>query len=378
MANDIAPLIPTIITKALPVLRETAVLPRLVRTDLQQEVASKGDTIQFPMPQALGVSDVVPGALPTQAQDVDNETKKLVLDQWKKSDFYLTDKQMGEIVSNPGYIEMEMQEAVRSVANNVNQSLVDLFQFVPNIIGDTVDGLFAGGNLMDATAATTQLNKQLVPRSMRNLVISNDSYGRALDVPTLQNANNFGSRDVVVDANIPTAVGFSWDREDYIQTRTASGTGDNTVNGANAKGSLILNVTVVTTIPGVGSAITIAGDVTPYAVLAVNGSALTLNRGLSVATTGGEAIAVSIADGTVYEENCAFRADAFGLAIRLQTDVPAAGQNDTRFQIIDPVTQMALMVRVQQQERQTKWEVSTLYGVANLKDEYATRLIGGV
>ena len=371
---NIAAITRDIFSKGLPTLRETAVMPQLVRKDFKREVAEQGDTIKFPMPRPLTVKDVVPGPNSTAAESVTSATKSLVMDKWRMADFDLTDKQMAEVMSGSReYVDMQVAEAVRAVANDVNADLIGLGDLVPNVYLAGQE-LFADLKTTDAVGAAGKLNRTLCPRTGRNLVISNDSWDRALLVPNWTNSNAFGEREVVRDGKISTASGFGWHREDGITNFTVTGTSDNTVNGVNAQDSLILNVTTVTTLQGVGDAITIAGDPKFYSVIAVNGSALTLNEPLGQATTGGEVITTSGVAGTAYEQNLAFSANAFGLAGRLQT--ADGGQNDTRTQIVDPVTGLALMLRVEQQDHQWKWEVSTLFGVANLVDGCAARIFG--
>src|SRR5262249_16295662 len=123
MPNTLGPIVPKILAMGLMSLREKCVLPRLVNGDYSAEAAKFGSTVDVPIRAAEIAGDVTPGNTPPVPTSNNMTTVQILLNKWKKSDFFLTDKDMREIDKNQSFIPMQMAEAIRSLANQVNADI---------------------------------------------------------------------------------------------------------------------------------------------------------------------------------------------------------------------------------------------------------------
>ena len=121
MSNQIETLIPRIVSRGLLGLRQQAILPRLVNSDLSAETARKGDVIDVPMAQPITVSDVEPGATMPPMDDSVIQSVPVRLNHWKKASFYLTDQEMAHIEQSEQFMPLQMHEAIRALVAAVHQ-----------------------------------------------------------------------------------------------------------------------------------------------------------------------------------------------------------------------------------------------------------------
>ena len=167
MANTITNILPKILARGLLALREQAVMPRLVNLDYSNESAQKGDTIDVPIPSSLTVSDTVPSNVLEAPADSAPTKVQISLNNWKKVNFHLTDKQLVDIDKNEHFIPMQMSEAVRALSNQINLTVLQEFKGVYGFVGTAGTTPF-GSNVTDATNARKVLNQQLCPRDNRS------------------------------------------------------------------------------------------------------------------------------------------------------------------------------------------------------------------
>lgn len=97
MANAINNVLPKILARGLLALREQAVMPRIINMDYSTEAANKGDTIDVPIPSALTVSNVTPSNVLEAPADSSPAKVQIALNNWRKVNFHLDDKQVVEI-----------------------------------------------------------------------------------------------------------------------------------------------------------------------------------------------------------------------------------------------------------------------------------------
>ena len=124
MSNTLDNIMPKILARGLLALREQAVMPRLVNGDYSAEARQKGDTIDVPIPTSQTVTDVTPANTPPAPSDNTPKKVQVVLDQWKKTNFHLSDKDLVEVDRNAHFLPMQVSEAVRALANTVNENLL--------------------------------------------------------------------------------------------------------------------------------------------------------------------------------------------------------------------------------------------------------------
>ncbi len=160
MSNDLSTLIPTVVARGLSSLREQTAMPRLVNFDYSAEAARPGDTIDVPIPAAIAAENVTPGPVPPSPPDLAPGKVQIALSNWKKAAFHLTDKEAAEITGRDGFMPMQMQEAVRALANAVNDSLHQEYRRIYTLIGTPGTTPFGSGvGILSATEARRKLNE---------------------------------------------------------------------------------------------------------------------------------------------------------------------------------------------------------------------------
>ena len=93
MANTLTPLIDKLIARGLEVLRENAIMPRLVNSTYTGVAASRGDTITVPVSADITAGAVSPSNTLAAGSDSTLTSKTISLNQWYKAGFFLTDQQ---------------------------------------------------------------------------------------------------------------------------------------------------------------------------------------------------------------------------------------------------------------------------------------------
>ena len=94
LSNTLTDVIPQILAQGLKTLRENAIMPRLINSDLSADAAEKGDTIDVPVAAAITTRDVVPDQTATNVTITPSKVT-VSLDQWKEAPFMLSDKDIG-------------------------------------------------------------------------------------------------------------------------------------------------------------------------------------------------------------------------------------------------------------------------------------------
>ncbi|MCF8469065.1 MAG: hypothetical protein K9G33_16845, partial [Sneathiella sp.] len=162
MANDISAAMPKILARGLMALREQTVMPRLVNGDFSADAASKGDTIDVILPSDLTADDVTPGSTPPTPTSSTLDKVQIELNNWKKADFYLTDKEMMEVEGRENFLPVQASAAIRALANAVNQSIHAQYTGIYGLVGTPGTTPFAS-DATDATAARKLLLEQKAP-----------------------------------------------------------------------------------------------------------------------------------------------------------------------------------------------------------------------
>lgn len=395
MANTLANILPKILARGLLALREQAIMPRLVNSDFSMEAAEKGDTIDVPLPSAVKVVDVVPGPVPPTPADTVTRKVQIPLDQWKQSEgFHLTDKEMTEINRNEHFIPMQVSEAIRGLASEVNRSIHNRYKGIFGFVGIPGTVPF-DSDVKDATNARKVLNRQRCPRSNRRGVLDFDAEAAALSLKEFSDAEKVSSSDVKLEGEIGRKYGIDWASDDEVVTHTAgTQTGAPAVTGAEAIGETTIDFTTaggealdllegdIITFSGptghdqtyaVTADVTIGASTTGVVPIAGPGKVGVSNVGLAVALVGGETITIK----TTHVVNLAFHRDAFAYATRplaQETQDLALGNQIMTMQ--DPMTGIVLRLEISRQHKQTVWEFDQLWGTQLVRPELAVRIAG--
>tara|TARA_B100000519_G_scaffold44090_1_gene34916 strand:+ start:9587 stop:10726 length:1140 start_codon:yes stop_codon:yes gene_type:complete len=379
MANTITNILPKILARGLLALREQAVMPRLVNLDYSNESAQKGDTIDVPIPSSLTVSDTVPSNVLEAPADSAPTKVQISLNNWKKVNFHLTDKQLVDIDKNEHFIPMQMSEAVRALSNQINLTVLQEFKGVYGFVGTSGTTPF-GSNVTDATNARKVLNQQLCPRDNRRMVLDFDAEANALALAEFQRVNESGDIGVKREGEIGRKFGFDIFTDDQVVTHTAGGSGTPLVNGALAVGDTSVAIDGMSGTSGfvVGDVVTFAGHAQTYAITV----APTASSGAQTVTVS-PAIKAIVADNASVTKkashtvNLAFHRDAFALAMRpLTSETAGDAYGNNIVSMTDPVTGLSMRLEVYRQYKQVVYELDALWGVKLIRPEYAVRIAG--
>jgi hypothetical protein len=369
---------PQILARGLMVLRETCVMPRIVNSDYSREAAQKGDTIDVPIPSVVGTRSVVPSNTLISPDDNTPARVQISLDQWIQSDpFHLTDKELVEVDRNKHYIPMLAGEAVRGLANNVNDFILGKYTGIYGYVGKAAGSAEVTPFATTVNAATDArkiLNQQLCPRDMRRGVLDWDAEANALALAAFADAEKTMSSEVKIKGEIGEKYGISWLADDGIVTHTPGTETDVVLSGSHAAGVTTLNRASASGTYVLGDIITL--NSATYAVTAAVASgvaAIPISPALRAAAASGN---------TMYraEEhvvNLAFHRDAFAFATRpLVSNTIDMSLGSQILSAQDPKTGLVLRLEVSRQHKQSVWEFDILYGAALVRPELAVRIAG--
>ena len=379
MANTITNVLPKILARGLMALREQAIMPALVNGDYSTEAAMKGDTIDVPIPSALSVSDVAPSNTPPAPADSSPSKVQIALNNWKKVNFHMTDKELMDLDRNAHFVPMQMSEAVRAPANSINGTVHNQYEGVFGFTGTAGTTPF-GSNVASATNARKILNEQLCPRENRRMVLDFDAEANALALADFQRVNEAGDSGPKLEGQLGRKFGFDTYTDDGVVTHTAGGSGTPLVNGALSVGDTSVAVDGMSGSSGLvaGDIITFAGHTQTYAVTVAGTTSsgaqtVTVSPALKAAVADNAAITVK-GDHVV---NLAFHRDAFALAMRpLAAGTIADAYGSNIVSMTDPVSGLSMRLEVSRQYKQVVYELDALWGVKLIRPELATRIAG--
>lgn len=384
MTNTFTDVVPILIAQGLQTLRAACVMPRLVNTDYSNTPANQGDTVNVWIPSALTVSDVAPSAAPVQAGDSQPVKAPIPLNKWRRSGFYLTDKQQEEIVG--GVQSKQTGEAIKAIAEDINAYIFGLYTSVYGYAGAAGTTPFAA-DVSALTAARKVLNLQRAPLTDRRLVLDVNAEANALGLAAFTTFQNVGNAAGLIDGTLGRKFGFDIAMDQQVPTHPSVvfTAGAVTVNGVNAINAGSTNGGRTGTISLAkatnagsfiaGDIITIAGFNQTYVVTAataliVGNTTVPIAPALQQATAGGEAITLKAA----HVVNMAFHRDAFAFVSR---PLQASSANiETMMSVADPISGVAIRLEVIRQNKQMFFDFDVLYGAACVRPELASRLAG--
>lgn len=417
MANALQEIMPKIIARGLLVLREQAVMPRMVNGDYSRDAAEKGDTIDVPIPSVVGIKEVVPSANDVQGPDTTILKVPIPLDHWFQNDpIYLTDKDMHEINRNTHFLPMQVGEAIRAISNKVNLSIHQNYRGATRGIFGTVgtEGVTPFGTGVEVASATQSrklLNQQLAPRTTRRGILDFDAEAAALELSPFSDADKIGSSDVKIEGEIGRKFGIDWVTDDQVVTHVAGtildGGGGRTA-AINNGGGYAVGVNTITIDEGAettavgtivnGDIISFAGHVQTYCVIDNAASAqfaggptdvLTGAVGVYTFSTNDivglsffPALQTAVGDDEVmtvkstHVVNLVMHRDAFGFATRPLASQTLSTGNTEIMSVQDPQTGLVLRLEVKRQNKQVAWEFDMLWGTRLVRPELAVRLFG--
>ena len=396
-ANTYTALIPTILTEALEVLRETAASVTAVNSAYEKDARKPGSSITIPVPVAQAAVAVTPANAAPANTDQTPTTVSIALNHWFKTDFQMSDKDAREI-EDGRYRNTQSAESVRALANQIDADLfasaydmVDNTQGVYNHVGTAGTTPFgSAANLAThwQKGARKLLNTGLAPKANRYIVMDEDAEGNAGSLDLFTKANEAGTTEGVIEGEIGRKLGATW----LMNQNVPSFTGGTLTNGSgklakvDESGGLAAGETDVdiddTSLSGTvvkGDVFTVA-NVTGYFV--VTGDFTAASNAIAAMTfypaapTGGFADDAVITFAADHVLNLAFHRNAFGLVMAPAEPPDGFTGGNIVERVTDPVTGVTLQLEVSREYFQNTWRFSMLYGVACVRPALACRILG--
>lgn len=383
MPNTLTALIPKLIAQSLPVLRNQAVMPRLVFRGYEEMAQKKGNVVTIPLSTAQTVGDVSPGQYGPDAGDTVITSASITLNEWRSTYFELNDQEMTHMESDKNFIPGQIRESMAALADDVNTYIMGLYLGIYGYSGTAGSTPFTT-NGRPLTGARKALNAQKCPNFERYCVLDNDAAEEVLNLSSFADANKTGDGGMVkIQGEMGRKFGFDLFEDNAVVSHTAgTDAGAATINSATVEpvGETTIKLKAVggTLALLEGDIITIAGDSQTYVVDADvtitsgNTGDCVIAPGLKVATSGDEAITIK----ATHVVNLAFNRNAFAFVSAPMQDKVLRDAGANLFQIADPVTGLILRVEVIRQHKQVAFEVDILYGASLVQAERACRIAG--
>lgn len=387
MSNSLTNITPKILAKAVGVLRQKAVMPRLVNTNYSEEAKQKGSTIDIPVSNASTVRDVTPGATfnTSNVTDIAPTLVQLQLNKWKEVAMVLTEKEQAEMMN--GYMpERAIESAISALAENVNSDLLAEYVNFYGYAGAAGSTPF-GSSLTEATAVRKVLNNQKAGPDNRRLVLDPDAEANALNRTQFTDASAAADAGVIREAIIGRKLGFDWYMDQQVPTHTfgtlTNGSGHlakiNNASVAVGDVSVPMDETSLSGTVKVGDLFAVAGDSQTYVVTSnatASGNAITVTFAPAAKVAWADNAVVTFvgtAGGTAVQ-NLAFHRDAIALASRPLMVPEGMGVISDYF--VDPVTGLAIRFTAEMLHKQMAYSFDILYGIKTVRKELGARLLG--
>lgn len=382
MSNTVTNVLPKLLAQGLRALRENTVMTRLVNSDYDALASQKGAVINVPIPSAIAARDVTPSVTFAANVDFSPTVAQVTLDFWKEAPFQMSDKDVDECMD--GTIPMQASEAIKSLANAVDQFIIGKHTGIFGITGTAATTPFSG-SLTAAGAARTLLNKQLAPMDQRRGVIDPDAeQNLLLNTQVLQWDQSGQNPAGIITGTIGRKLGVDWYMDQNITgqayTPGTAWTTSWTFDGSNPVGATTAAVVFTgsgtikvgdifsLTVGGLGYVIRTATTM----VTAVT-QAITFYPPLRAATVTGSALIIAGSTGTAYVPNLVFHRDAFAWASRPLNGITGVGDF---MSAVDPISGIALRLELSRQYKQTTFSYDILGGAGLVRPELAVKVKG--
>ncbi len=375
MVNVLDDIFPKILSSALESLRENIVTARLVNSSYSSDAAQKGQAVEVPVPTAIAASPVVPANIAPNPADLTINTVPIVLNNWQEAAFYLTDKDIHEIMD--GAVNMQVMEAGKTIANAIDASILANYIGVFNFVGVAGTTPFAT-DTVEAQNARKLLNTFACRMTDRRIILDVDADANATGLPAFQQTNRAGTDLTITEGLIGRKLGFDWHMDQLMPAHEPARVGgEPTGYLVNEAGHLVGDTEVeVDTGTGeiaVGDLFTVAGDTSQYVVTNVAGTTVTYDPPANTAFADDAAITF-VGDHAV---NLAFHRDAMGLAIRtFQPDLVEMELGGRQMVMVDPISGVPLRLEVRREHKRVRYAIDALWGTALLRPECVVRILG--
>lgn len=294
--NDNDAMIPEIwANMGLAILEENMVAAALVHRDFSDEVANFGDVVNTRRPgqfriRRKGDNDPVLG------QDANTVNVRVPLDQHFYTNFTIKDGEASK--SFQDLVDLHLLPGMQNVARAIDRVILGrVHAYLVNTVGglDALSGANARDTILDARQKLNE-NKAFVQG--RHMVVSPSSETALLKTDLFLRANERGDDGTSLEeASLGRLLGFDfWLDQNVPSTRVVdSDATAGVTDGADAAGTLVIDITLIGENAIGGEWVTIAGENQPHFIVAFTNTGgdiddITLDSGLTVATASGAVV----------------------------------------------------------------------------------------
>ena len=365
----------TVVAMGLDALRQQVVLPKILNREYEQEIvgSKKGATVNVAVPSAITARAVTADVVPPAVTAITPTSVGVTLDQWYEAPFAMDDKAVAQTLK--GIIPMQLSEAVKALANNIDDYLWSLFDSSAGIYGYTG----TAGTTPFASAVTQYLdaraiaNNQLMPMGDRFVILDADAEANALALRPFQDASYGGGKGVIVEGDIGYKMGARWLMSQNVPTHSETNSPSSwLVNDASVSvGDTTITVDGGSGAPVAGDVFVVAGSTQTYMVESATSTVITMRPAVKFAYANDAALTFK----GDYKLNALIHRDvaAFAMAPLVQTQqVPG----DMQATAIDETSGLSLRLEVTRQYKQTQWSLDALYGGAIIRPELGVIIAG--
>jgi len=398
-ANTLSNIAPILIKDGLQALRENTIAARLCQFDVSAEAAQKNQKISVVLPYAIPAAEVTVGTANTPTA-MTPTVVDVTLGNWWEARFQLSDKEMGDVT--PGHLPRQASEAIKSLANKVDATILALYKDVYGQYGTAGTTPSTGTALANVRKV---LNKQLCPLDNRVLLINPDAEASFLSQTEFtsyavvgetqaQREGSLGRKygfDIYMSQNMPShtvgdmKVGSSGSMTSCYGTAGIKVATAVTGNAYNTQTSIVLKGsnatgTAVTGSMLVGDIFTISGVTGCNFVVSTSATSATatdtitivFQPGIPAGSTAAQNAAVTLIDS--HSVNLAFNTQAFCFVSRPLENVQGLGNIIET--AVDPLSGISLRLEISRNEKMTIWSYDILWGIKTIRPALAARLLG--
>jgi hypothetical protein len=380
MANTLTNILPKLLATTLPVLRENAVMPRLVTTGYNVTPQERGKTIDIQVSAAQTAAAVTNSNTPPANSDKTPTTVQINLDKWFETRFHLSDQEMTQIMApDSQFVPGQIAEGMKALANQADQDL--LAEFI-NVLANNTDGFFGSSgttpfatealfNTVYTKGALKALKDANSPLDDIACVIDTAAEANLLSLAKFTDADRVGDQGGIIRGELGTKLGARWVADQNVRTHTNNPTGWLTNQADHAIGDTTITIDTGSNDPAAGDMFTIAGDTTEYHVTGYAANVITYTPAAVVAADDNDALTF-----TDYQANLCFHRSAFALGSAPLSIANIDPANTNMASIIDPVTGLTVRLEVRRDYKQWTWDMDILYGVKTVREDLAILMLG--
>jgi len=379
MSNDIAGLIPKILTEAAVIFRNNSITANLVNRGYDTEFKKQGDAINVPSYSSPSVQSITAGrGNENTSSNVVATNTTVTLSEWKEVKIGFSDLELKQI--EEGRPSEALETAVIALADYVDAYVLeDIGISGYNTVG-TVGAAFSNpANLVDASVI---MGNEKVPKRDRFSMINPTVAGAFIKDTNLSEVNKLGSDESLRDAVVGRLYSFD-NYETVNMTDFVGGTlSDGTSKDALVSATCAVGATSITfdetSLAGTlveGDIFTKAGDTQEYVVTtggtaATNAITVSFLPANKVSSSDGDA-ATFVDDYTAAGLSVHKDAYIFGTA---PVKIDFTGGNLVE-SFTDPVSGITFTYEVERVGKTTEHSLSILFGGEVLKREGIVRLL---